>query len=483
MTDNNDKTNDKSDGQSVRPIPDKIDRGRRRFISRGGVVLGATGLNAVVGNAPASTRAPAIRSRNTQLRLGFLPLTDSASLVVAAELGIFARYGLDVELIKEASWATIRDKVAYGALDAAQMLAGQPLAVELGIAPVKEPMQTSFSLDLNGNGITLGRALCEAVETHHPGWLDGEPPTADALKLEVEARRERHEKPLRFAMVSPFSRHNYELRYWLAAAGIDPDKDIDLVVVPPVQMVNHLGEGGIDGFCVGEPWNSIAVRSGIGCQVISSYEIWNNGPEKVLGTTREFARRNPETLRLVHMALIEASQWIDDVENRQQVAEIIAAPRYVNAPPSVVAITLNGHYARARNGQQQSLSDFTVFSRYAANFPWRSHGAWFVTQMYRWGQIEESVNIRSIVESVYRPDPYRHAAAELGHPYPLLDYKPEGTHSSVWQLKSASENIDMGPDRFFDDKRFDPGALVDYIRSFDLNHMKVSLAELETQNV
>ena len=417
-----------------------------------------------------------------QLQLGYRPLTDCAPLVIAKEKGFFSACGLDVELVRESSWANIRDKVAVGALDGAHMLAGTPLAVELGISPVKEVMQTSFSMDLNGNGITVSLPLLEQLLALVPEMLAQRPVSAAGIARVVTRHREQGLPPLRFAMVSRYSRHNYELRYWLAAAGVHPDRDVDIIVVPPPAMVDMLESGRIDGFCVSEPWNSVAVRRGAGCTLISSYEIWNNGPEKVLGHTRRWAERHPNSYRLLIAALLGAARWLDEPANRGEAADLLAGPAYLNLSRDTLAGSLGGRYAQTREAQPVEVPDFNVFHRYAANFPWRSHAAWFLLQMYRWGQIEDSVNVRSVAEAVYRPEPFREVAAALGMAYPLLDYKAEGRNQENWTLERASQPIVLGPDRFFDGAAYDPDQLVDYLAAVDLHSMKVSLSEISLQN-
>ncbi len=465
-----------------RDSADDIDHGRRDFLARGGLILGMSGMSNLIPPAEAATLRAGLTPETAELRLGFIPLTDCAPLVVALELGYFERHGLSVELVREASWANIRDKVAVGALDGAHMLAAMPLATALGISPVKEPMVTSFSMDLNGNGITVSRELYERMSAVDPNLLSRAPVRADSLAGLVKADRAAGRPRLRFAMVSRFSRHNYELRYWLAAAGIDPDRDVELIVVPPAHMVSHLEGRLIDGFCVGEPWNAIAVDAGVGCQLISSYEIWNNGPEKVFAMTRRFAERHPHTLRLLLMALLEASRWLDEPGNRAHAARLLAAPQYLDAPAATVALALGGQYRHLAGTSPVAIPDFNVFHRYAANFPWRSHAVWFLTQMVRWGHLEESVNLRNVAEAVYQTQPFREAASMLGHAYPLVDYKTEGMHDEAWTLTRASEPLRMGSDRFLDGRSFRPDGVIDYLAGFEVHSMRVSLSELALQN-
>jgi nitrate/nitrite transport system substrate-binding protein len=268
----------------------------------------------------------------------------------------------------------------------------------------------------------------------------------------------------------------------MAAAGIDPDRDVQLVVIPPPRMVENLESKNIDGYCVGEPWNARAVTAGIGHTLITSYEIWNNSPEKVFGVNREWAEAYPKTHRATLMALIEAAQWIDRPENRDAVARIIARPAYVDAPQDVVKMSMTGTFRYAAGEAPRPLPDFNVFYRYAATFPWRSHALWFLTQMVRWGQVGQSVDMRQVATDVYRPDLYREAARALGVPAPSEDYKVEGGHAGPWTLTEASAPIVMGPDRFFDGRLFDPVRPIDYLAGFEIRNPSVTLAALAEAN-
>jgi nitrate/nitrite transport system substrate-binding protein len=417
-----------------------------------------------------------------ELTLGFIPLTDCAPLVIAKEKGYFAKHGLDVTLSKETSWANIRDKVSLGILDGAQMLAAMPIAMTLGIGPMAKPMVTALSMDLNGNAITVSNALYERMVKADPAAMKLRPLGASALKKVIEADKAAGKAPLTFAMVFPFASHNYELRYWMAAAGIDPDNDVRLVVVPPPQMVGNLEKGSIDGYCVGEPWNTVATQSGIGRTLITKYEIWNNSPEKVFGVTEEWAEQNPNAHQAVLMALLEASRWLDEAENRAEVASLIAGSGYVNAPEHIVRLSMTGSFQYASNEMPRALPDFNVFHRYAANFPWRSHAMWFITQMLRWGQIDHAINIKALADAVYRPDLYTQAANALGIVTPHLAYKTEGHHDCQWILQEGDTDIAMGPDRFFDGALFDPSCSVDYLGNFSIGHLQVTLEALAEKN-
>lgn len=412
----------------------------------------------------------------SRLRLGFIPLTDCAPLAIASEKGFFKRHDLDVTLVREASWANIRDKVALNALDGAQMLAPMPIAATLGSCVVKQPTITAFSLGLNGNAITVSNSLYQRLCMADPEAMAASPLTARALKKVIAENKQAGLPPLTFAMVFPVSNHNYQLRYWMASAGIDPDRDVRLIVIPPPHMVANLECGKIDGYCVGEPWNARAVRMGIGRILISGYEIWNNGPEKVLGVKLSWAEKYPHTHRALIMALLEACQWIDQFENREEAIQILASDRYINTPVDDIAPAFSGTIRYSQDEQPVAMSDFSVFHRYAANFPWRSHAEWIVTQMYRWGQIEHLIDIKSLASQIYRPDIYREAAAALGMPAPTIDHKSEGTHSGTWSLDEATRPIIMGADLFFDGRQYAAADPLGYLKSFSVRHLAAEAA-------
>ena len=402
--------------------------------------------------APAGPDLPLEQSA---VELGFIPLTDCAPLVMALELGIFERYGLDVTLSREPSWANIRDKVSFGLLDGAQMLAGMPLSCSLGAEAIRQPMVVPMALSLNGNAITLSLPLFERLREADPGLMAQRPVSANALKRLIDQDREAGRPPLRFAMVYPSSCHNYLLRYWLAAAGIDPDRDLSLCVVPPPLMADCLWDGLINGYCVGEPWNTVAVERGIGAIVTPSCEIWNNHPEKVFGVTRAWARSRPNTLLAIVKALIEACRWLDDESNRLDAADILAHPAYLGTDALTIAAGLQGRVPIGLSRAITPLPDFHVFSRYAANFPWLSHAEWIATQMVRWGQLRPEIDTAAAVSEVYRPDIYRQAATALGLASPPTDRKVEGLHEQSWLLATTTESFTLGPDRFFNGDVFD----------------------------
>jgi len=391
----------------------------------------------------------------TELNIGFIPLTDCASLAVAREKGFFKKYGLKVTLSKEASWANIRDKLAYGMLDAAQMLATMPIASSLGVGSWKKETVTALVLGVNGNAITVSSRLYEQLKQLNPEFEQHRPVTAETLKQLIDIRASKGKEPLTFAHVFPASTHNYFLRYWLASAGIDPDHDIKLSVIPPQQMVQNLEANLVDGFCVGEPWNQYAINAGMGHALITSYEIWNNAPEKVLGVNKEWAIKHSNTHKALIKALIDAAAWIDTKENRDETAEIVSREEYTNIPVDIISPPLAGQYKYHAGAQSESLPDFNVFYKYNASFPWHSHAAWYISQMQRWGDVSDSINVKETINNIYWVDFYRQVISEMGFDSPTVNVKLEGQHAEKWEVDSQKGSQVMASDLFFDKKRFD----------------------------
>jgi nitrate/nitrite transport system substrate-binding protein len=355
-------------------------------------------------------------AERAKLKVGFIPIIDCAPVVLAEELGAFERQGLEVEIRREVSWANVRDKLALGLLDASHILAPLPLALTLGIDVVGVPLVNVMTLQLNGNALTLSQALWQEIEEAAPELAAKGPPLDARAIAAVAARRAAQGRPqLVLASVFPYSVQHYMVRLWLSSGGVDPDRDVRLTIVPPPHTVAHLSGGVIDGYCVGEPWNRQAEALGIGRIALTGPDIWKGMPEKVLGTTESFAANNPETLRALIKALLEAAQWLDDPANRTEAARVLSQPRYLNMPAEVMQRTLD-------------LPDFHVFHRHYANFPWRSHADWFLAQMVRWGQASPGIDIKATADRVYRTDIYRAAAAEMGVACPDVDRLPPGAH-------------------------------------------------------
>lgn len=385
----------------------------------------------------------------TDLKFGFIKLTDCAPIVIAKELGYFEDEGLYVTLEAQANWKILLDRVITGELDGAHMLAGQPLAATIGFG-TKAHIITAFSMDMNGNGITLSKEIWEKMKAASPALQATPAPfplKADYLKPVVQDLKNAG-TPMKMGMVFPVSTHNYELRYWLAAGGIKPglytasdttgtvDADVLISVTPPPQMPATLAQGTIQGYCVGEPWNQKAVISGIGVSPVTDNDIWKNNPEKVFGVTEAWDKANPKTHVAVVKALIRAGKWLDaSPENRRKACEILSKPEYVGADVGVIANSMTGTWEYVK-GDKRPHPDFNVFFRNFATYPFYSDAVWYLTQMRRWGQITEAKDdawYAATAKDVYKPDTYLLAAKALiaegklsASEIPTTDgYKPE----------------------------------------------------------
>jgi len=392
----------------------------------------ATGFTlSAIASSLVATSASAAELEKEELKFGFIKLTDMAPLAVAYEKGFFEDEGLYVTLEAQANWKILLDRVITGELDGAHMLAGQPLGATIGFG-TKAHIITAFSMDLNGNGITVSNDVWNEMKKHVP-MEDGKPVhpiKADYLKPVID-KYKAEGKPFNMGMVFPVSTHNYELRYWLAAGGIHPGyyspatgdisgnikADALLSVTPPPQMPATLEAGTIYGYCVGEPWNQQAVFKGIGVPVITDYEIWKNNPEKVFGVSKDWADKYPNTHIAVVKALIRAAYWLDEDnnKNRKEAVKYLSQPNYVGADYNVIANSMTGTFEYEK-GDKRELPDFNVFFRYNATYPFYSDAIWYLTQMRRWGQIGEAKPdswYMDIAKSVYRPDIYMTAAKAL----------------------------------------------------------------------
>jgi len=370
----------------------------------------------------------------SSLKFGFIKLTDCAPLVIAKEKGFFEAEGLQVEVVAQPNWKTLLDNVISGDLDGAHMLSGQPIAATIGFG-TKAHIITSYTMDLNGNGITVSNDIWSKMQENDSKLDSPTPPhpiKADALKPIVEEILEEGEK-LQMGMVFPTSTHNYELRYWLASAGIHPgvytksdtggrtDAQVELSVTPPPMMPATLESGNIQGYCVGEPWNQQAVAKGIGVPVTTNYDIWKNNPEKVFGVSKKWADENPKTNIAVTKALILAGKWLDETDadgklvNREEAARILAKSNYVGADYDVIKNSMTGFFLFQKS-DKRSMPDFNVFFKHNCTYPWYSDGIWFLTQMRRWGQITEAKKKEwyfEVAKDVYKPEVYLEAAKLL----------------------------------------------------------------------
>lgn len=397
-----------------------------------------------------------------EINAGFMPLFDSAVLIAAREMGFAAREGVELRLSRETSWANIRDRIAIGHFDIAHMLGPMPLACNLGLTPLTSDTVVPFSLGLGGNCVTVSNAVWEGMESF------GARPDLDpinngaALRRLIRSRTAAGQSPLRFAVTHPHSGHNYELRYWIAGCGIHPDREIEIVIVPPPFMADALAAGRIDGYCVGEPWNSVSVVAGKGHIATVKAAIWRNSPEKVLGVRKAWADDDPGLLQALLRALHHAARWCQDPANHAELTALMAQPGFLGQPAAIQMRALTGRLDPG-NGETRYVEDFFLPFDKAANFPWKSHALWFYTQMVRWGDVVHSEANARIARDCYRPDLYRAALKPLGVALPGANAKVEGALTAATPVGSAGASLTLGPDGFFDGRVFDPDALDGYI--------------------
>jgi nitrate/nitrite transport system substrate-binding protein len=388
-------------------------------------------------SAPAVTRGPEL----TELKFGMIALTDCSPIVIAHEKGFLEKYGIRSSIVKGASWAAIRDALCNGEIQATHMLLGMPLATTLGLlGSPKKALVAPWILNRNGQAITLKSLFKGSV---------GKDPKALAPFVE-KAKGEG--KPLTFAMTFPAGTHAMWLRYYLAAGGIHPDRDVSLVTIPPPQMVANMKVDRCDGFCVGEPWNARAIADGIGYTAITTQELWRDHPEKVCAFTQEFAQANPKTVKAVLKALHEASLWLEDPKNRAEHVEIVSRPSYINCPPELIRPRLEGHYD-CGDGRVIEDPNPMIFSARNCNYPQTKHAVWYLTQFRRWGMVEGAPDYQGLARQVMRGDLYEEAMRELG-------YRHLGP--------------DDAPETLFDGSAFDPRAPEAYAASFRVHSMKVT---------
>ena len=364
------------------------------------------------------------------LKLGYMPLSDCLPLLVAQQQGFFKQQGLTVELQQEVSWSNIRDKLIVGHFDGAHMLAPMVLASSIGLGGLKKPLITAFSLGLNGNALTVSNALHNELLEENAAAFD----QALTMKALIEQRKTNNLPQLVFATVYPYSCHNLQLRYWLASVGIDPDKDIELVILPPSQMVDHLKLQHIDAFFAGAPWNSVAILQGHGHCLLTGMDIWQNAPEKVLAVTQEWADQYPNTHHALIRALYQACSWLENhAEEALPLLEqhLSLSSPLINQACLIPAIT--GEYVFAQNVEESKLPGILIFNRFMANFPWLSHAKWISSQMKRWHWLPEHIDCDELIAQCYRPDIYRAALSDNLLPRTLLptnDYQENITDLS-----------------------------------------------------
>jgi NitT/TauT family transport system ATP-binding protein len=348
------------------------------------------------------------------LRIGFIPLVDAGALIVAVDKGFAAAEGLDITLVREVSWSNVRDKLNIGLFDAAHLLAPVAIASSLGLGHVKVPISAPFNLGINGNAITVSPALHAAIMAEIDGDRFDPMATALALSRVVTARRKSGAEPLTFGMTFPFSTHNYQLRFWMAAGGVDPDEDVRLVVLPPPYMVDSLANGHVDAFCVGAPWNSIAVDRGVGHVLHFVSDILVRTAEKVLAVRQAWLEKNPELLAALIRAAFRAAEFIEQPQNRAEAARILAQPERIGVDADVIQRTLDGRLKISPDGTMRESRGYLLVAREGAARPDPVQAAWLYAQMVRWGQTSFSPEALEVAKAVFRPDLYDAALGREG---------------------------------------------------------------------
>ena len=422
---------------------------RRKFLSSsltaaaGAAFLSGCDSKTETAKAPAGS-APGPGSPNdgpevTDLKFGMIALTDCSPIVIAHEKGFFKKYGINSVVSKGASWAAIRDALSNGDIQATHMLTGMPIASTMGLlGSPKKPMVIPWILNRNGQSITLAKALKGKVQ-------DG-PKALKPLVDEAKAKG----TPMTFAMTFPPGTHAMWIRYWLAAGGIHPDKDVALITIPPPQMVANMKIGKMDGYCVGEPWNARAIADDIGFTSLNTQDIWKDHPEKVCAFTAEFAERNPKTVKAVLKALHEASVWLDQMENRPEQADIVSRPTYINCPKEIILGRMLGDYDFG-DGRTKKDPFYMSFSARNCNYPQAKYAVWFISQYRRWGMLDDAPDYAGIAKQVMRGDLYEEAMKEIGY---------------------AHGGPSTEPEKLFDGAVFDPAKPEEYARSFPVGSVK-----------
>jgi len=397
----------------------EVDVTRRKVIHGAGLVAGGSLMGLATGGVWA---AGSDKPEKTEIKIGFIPLTDCASVVMASVLGFDKKYGVKFVLSKEASWAGVRDKLANGDLDAAHVLYGLLYGVQMGIGGQRKDMAVLMGLNNNGQAITLSKQLATK------GAVDGQ-----SLAKVMRAEK----RDFTFAQTFPTGTHAMWLYYWLAANGINPMKEAKVITVPPPQMVANMRVGNMDGFCVGEPWGHRAIMDGIGITAITTQDIWRDHPEKVLGSTLEFAKKHPNTCRAMMAAIIDAGRWIDaSMANKNKMAEVIAAKSYVNTSKDAIDQRIMGRY---QNGLGKTWDDQNYMKFYndgAVNFPYLSDGMWFMTQHRRWGLLKQDPDYLAVATAVNQVALYKDAATLAKAPVPSNPMRSSKLmDGSVWDGK------------------------------------------------
>ncbi|MFG1287512.1 CmpA/NrtA family ABC transporter substrate-binding protein [Xanthobacter versatilis] len=447
-----DASKTKSDAKTQSPAAEGMSR--RSLLKGTAATLGTAALFDAVrmafpGGVPS---AHAAAPETTKAILGYIALMDASPLVIAKEKGFFAKHGVpDVEVNKQASWGATRDNLVLGGekngIDGAHILSPMPYLISAGKVTqnnVPTPMVILARLNLDAQGISVSNEYKDLKVT------------ADASALKTAFAKKRADgKEVKIAMTFPGGTHDLWIRYWLASAGIDPDKDVSTIVVPPPQMVANMKVGTMDAFCVGEPWNEQLVNQGIGFTACTTGEIWKNHPEKALGMRADFVEKNPNTTRAILMAVMEAQQWCDKMENKQELAEIVGKRQWFNVPVADIIGRLKGDINYGNGRVEKGTDLYMKFWKEHASYPFKSHDAWFITEDIRWGKFEPSTDINALVNKVNREDIWRDAAKALG--VAAADI-PAGTS--------------RGKETFFDGKVFDPADPQAYLKSLGIKRVE-----------
>lgn len=395
----------------------------------------------------------------TPVRAAFLALTDAAVLIATRERGFGEAEGIDLTLIRDTSWATLRDRLVYGQVQAAHMLAPLAVGVTLGLSQQPASLAAPFKLNVNGNLLVMASEFAAALEPDIAARLVDPLATAHDFAAAVGLHRR---KPI-IGVVHRHSSHALMLRYWLASAGIDPDRDVVLRVLPPSLMVEALALGETDGFIAGEPWGSAAIEAGLAEAIAVGERIWRRGVEKVLTFRTDWLEGNPDTVDALLRATTRAAAWCDDPANRDMLVTLLARSDLVDQPAALIERALAGQIVPRRGEPAVAIEDFILFSREATGFPWRSQALWIYSQFVRWRMIEDTPSLAAAAASVFRPDIYRRALAGLDLAMPGASSKVEGALAAPLGVGAHGGGLTLGPDRFFDGRVFDPENIAGYL--------------------
>ena len=395
-----------------------------------------------------------------RFRIGFLPLVDAALPILAHELGFAAAEGIAIELVRDMTWATVRDRLLYGHTDAAHMIAPLAIATTLGRDRPAVPLAVPFVLGLNGNAVTFSMSLAKEV-----GLIAelGDPVRIGAALKRVAEARAAAGRRLRFGVVHRYSSHNYMLRYWLAGVGIRPDQDVEIIVTSPPFAADALAAGDVDGICVGEPWNSIAVDRGVGHIALATAQIWRRGVEKVLAMREAVLDERRDSVEALIRALHAAAAHFIEPDAAEESADILARPEYLDAPRDAVLRAITDRIPLVPGSEPIHYPDFMFQYREAANFPWRSQAAWLYSQMVRWDDMAFDSADAAAAGHVFRPDVYRAALKGSAAPLPGASSKLEGGLVEPIGAGATQGRLTLGSDRFFDGRAFDPDDIAGYL--------------------